>query len=1399
MSRSRAGRRMSYLALTALLVAGGALARPEKVGPRVTTQELGGGDRYLTYLSTDKPIYKAGEQVYLRGVVLDARTHAPLVNARHATVEILGPKGETVTTGSARAQDGVLGFAWPVNESLAGGEYTAKVTFVWEGLPTAERKFDVRIYRAPRLKSQIVFVRDGYGPGDSVGATLHTERAEGGIPQGAEVAVEARVDGAVVFTGKTKVDGKGNAETSFPLPKEIAVGDGTLAFTIEDGGVVETATKTIPILLQTLDLAVYPEGGELVAGLENRVYVQARTPAQKPADIAAVVVDARGQEVTRFSTEHEGRGRFSFKPEQGQSYQLRLEKPAGISKLFPLPAVVADGAVLKAVDEVVPAGRPVRLLVGKSSAGKAAVTLSQREVEVAAVKLDFAKRSFWHRGYSVGELNEVVLTPPATVDGVLVATVWDANGAPLAERLVFVAPAKPLQITVKPSKPSYVTGDTVELTVETTDANGKPVGAFVGLTVTDDAVLEMIEKREQAPRLPAMVFLENDVQELRDAHVYLDPKHPKGALAVDLLLGTQGWRRFALVSHGDLLAQHGDPLRRALAIRRPAPPPPPPNEMMGFEAEAAPRAAAPMADRAPGVRRSRAAPPPPRSVAKMGAPPPAKPAARPEPAAPQAAKERPAPAGPRPEGKVAAKADVARRAPRGAAGLRARDLALGEEFIPFGGGAGGFVWVREYAHQARPGRKPNDRVDFTETVFWSAATRTDEQSGKASVRFALSDSVTTFRVFADGFSLDGAVGAGEAALSATQPFYIEPKMPLQVSSTDVIKLPVSVVNGTANDLRGKLELTRPKGFRVDGLGGLTAKANARGRQLVTLEVGNFVGTAELEVAAKVGPLSDSVTRPLVVKPLGFPIEIAHGGMLEPGKPQTFAVDVPQTVVPGSLETAALVFPTPLANLTQALARLLQEPYGCFEQTSSTTYPLVMAQQYFTTHTGVDAALIERSSGLLQKGYDRLRTFECKKKGYEWFGEDPGHEALSAFGLMEFNDMAKVREVDGAMLAATRKWLLGRRDGKGGFTSERRALHTWLVEPDLHNGYITWAMLEADENGIGKEATAFTQAALASKDSYVMALGANVAAMNRDMGNAKTLMNRLRDKQTADGYVDGAKTTVVGSRGESLLIETTSLATLAWLREPSMSAPVERAIQWLAKVCEGGRFGSTQATVLALRAIITYDKARAKPKAPGSVTLTVDGKPVGAAFKFDQSTKGTIELPPMVDWLTPGRHQVKVAMNGGAPMPFALTVRYNTNEPVSSPETRVFLTTTLKNRKLDEGGVTEIDVTVANITDEPLPMTVALVGVPGGLEVRHDQLKELKRAGRIAAYEVLGREVVLYWREMKPKQSVQLPISLVAAIPGTYTGPASRAYEYYADEFKVWNGGLKVEITPRATP
>ena len=74
-----------------------------------------------------------------------------------------------------------------------------------------------------------------------------------------------------------------------------------------------------------------------------------------------------------------------------------------------------------------------------------------------------------------------------------------------------------------------------------------------------------------------------------------------------------------------------------------------------------------------------------------------------------------------------------------------------------------------------------------------------------------------------------------------------------------------------------------------------------------------------------------------------------------------------------------MYPTPLASMTDALQSLLREPNGCFEQTSSTSYPMVMAQQYFLTHTGIDPAIVEKARDLLEVSYKKLTGFESRRK------------------------------------------------------------------------------------------------------------------------------------------------------------------------------------------------------------------------------------------------------------------------------------------------------------------------------------------------------------------------------------------------------------------------------------
>jgi alpha-2-macroglobulin-like protein len=1313
------------------------------------------------YIQVDKPLYKPGETIWFKTWDVTARGLSG-ADTDQATVELVSPKGATVLKKRLRTSAGSATNDFELPAEVQGGEYTLRA-IAGDG-QKAERTIFVAAYEAPRLKKKLEFVNKAYGAGDQVSATVDVKRPTGEALAGKVLTAVITVDGIELPRVKVTSNSEGGALVKFDLPKTIETGEGLLTILVDDGGVTESISKAIPIVQKKLSLAFYPEGGKMVAGLPTRLYFEAKNPLGKPADVEGRLVDDLGNAIATFGTYKNGLGRVDFTPATGRTYRAEITRPSSVTEKYALPLADDKGCVMRSYDDFDSQEKALRVGVRCTEKQRVTVAATVREnvLDAGSVEASEDVPGVIYLSAADGVIQNAA--------GVARITVFDQNLDPLAERLVFRNRRARLDVRIEPDRRAYSPRGQVALAITTRDASGKGVPAELAVSVVDDTVVSLAD--DKSGHLLSKLLMEPELPgKVEEPNFYLDLTEAKSGQALDLLMGARGYRRFDWV-----------------AVVRPQPASVATQAVGGVAGRPAPQA-------------------PPRAMAPLPAPPVdlrlMKPQAIVAAPVPRDELNREAPREDAARNRIAM-AEVAQNTPVDGGRLRApvlddKDFARGaaKKVMAFQEEQ---AWapVRVFPIPAFHADYAGPRDDYRETVFWAPSVKTD-RSGKATVKFVLSDAVTTFRVFSEGVS-GGLAGRDETVIKSSLPFSLAVKLPLEVSAGDHPLIPVTLSNESGRALDVKLDasfgalMTASGG---NGQGGALA-AGQRRSVFFPLDVTGTRGLSDVRLSAAAGGLNDEVLRRIPVVPVGFPQLIEKSGQVN-GE-ASYELDLGQARK-GSIQGTIRVYTSMLSTTMSGLDGMLREPNGCFEQTSSTNYPNVMIMQYMKQHDVADTALLERSSKLLDSGYRKLAGYESPKKGYEWFGGDPGHEALTAYGLMQFADMKDVYgAVDSAMLARTGAWLKSRRDGNGGYLRDAKALDTFgRASPEVTDAYITWALVAAGETGLERELAKSVKLAETTQDAYLLAL-ATGTLLQRPAGSPPSkaglaAVARLVNMQAPSGAWTNADHSITRSGGSNLTIETTSLAILALLKADGNVETARKGIAWLQNNRSGfGQWGATQATVLALKAMNTFDSATRVAPHAGAVSLAIDGVVV-AEQAFEAGRREPILFTGFDDRLAPGKHRITLKAKSGDPLPYSIAVEYRTVEPASSEAAVVQLQATLAKAELKMGETVRLDAVISNKTPNGQPMTLARLGLPGGLTFQSWQLKGLREKGQIAFFETRAREVILYFRDMKPGEVKKIGIDLVASVPGTYTGPASSVYLYYNDTNKSWAAPLPIRITP----
>ena len=694
---------------------------------------------------------------------------------------------------------------------------------------------------------------------------------------------------------------------------------------------------------------------------------------------------------------------------------------------------------------------------------------------------------------------------------------------------------------------------------------------------------------------------------------------------------------------------------------------------------------------------------------------------------------------------------------------------------------------------------------FPESLYVAPEIITDKD-GRASITIPIADNITTWRMAMLASTKQGALGSGTSSLKVFQDFFTEMDLPVTLTQGDEVSIPVAVYNysGSRGDVR--LQLDRSDWYSLESDvpdKNVTVESGRVGGSQFTIaakRIGKFKLTLRAEMQG-VAKRADIVVREIEVVPNGREQNIVFNGRLN--STAQHEVNFPAAAIPEANTLFVRLYPGPLSQVVEGMDSLLRMPYGCFEQTSSSTYPNVLALDYMKRTKKLTPEVSAKAQGYIGTGYQRLVTFEVPGGGFSWFGTAPANKILTSYGLMEFSDMSKVHDVDPKVVQRTQAWLASQQQSDGSWRPDAGGINegaTNNFQSDVLRitAYVAWALETTGYNGPSIErARQFIEThidAAKKSDAYTLAVLANFAV---DYGNGKdrTFTDRItrmlldaKTERNDQVFWTTAQTGMYAS-GPSAAIETTGLAVQALLKEGLEPAVVTKAMNYIvAGKDSSGTWGTTQATIMALRALLLstqHGGATAKGAVEvllngavaAKLALTAENNDLFHQFVF-KGSKGSD---------APSANHIEIRFTGEGQLAYQVSGRYFVPWSGKTAPEALSIDVTYDRTRLEQDQIATATATVRNRLTTTANMVMVDLGIPPGFDLLSEDLDSYrektaaKKGGRLEKFTLTPTQAILYFDSIAPGDAIKLQFRLRAKYPIRASTFASRAYEYYAPE------------------
>jgi hypothetical protein len=1353
-------------------------------------------------LTSDKPVYQPGQAIQARALAL-RRPDLHAVAAENAVFTLSDPKGNVLFKDQAKtSRFGIAATRCLLDQEIAEGTYTLACTL---GKTESRLAVEVKKYVLPKFKLDVRPDRPFYAPGETVKLTIEASYFFGKPVEGGEVKVEllgTEPDGKPLQEVTGRTDGKGQVSLACKLPdvlagREDARGDARVSFrvtVVDVAGQKQTRSVDRIVTRSPVRIEVIPEGQTLLRGVVNRVYLFVVAADGTPVE-AQVTVDEGSK---ALPTDKNGLLTVLFMPE-GPTMDLRVSAADASGKVLArqhvnLACGQAAGDFLLRTDRAV------------YDAGNT-LTLTALGGGTEPVFVDFLKDSQTLLTQTVamnGGKGELKFDLPPELAGTiqLCAYRFDAKGYPLRRnRVLHVRPAGDLKIKTTLDAGEYRPGRKATIRFAVSDAAGKPAPGALSLAAVDEAVFSVLAQRpgmertffslEQEllrpiytiypwspemhdDRLEQAVFAAaastNAETRRKGIDDSIEPIHSLNAATFDGKAAATERSRLnglAMIQAGWVLACVVAFLLLYIGlwfVVRPLP-------MIAWSLFTLVYGGPLLFLLATQTLREEA------TFATVAL-------------------------------------QVGRVKSQAANNLKEQGIVVDGQIDTYHKVPGAPV-IKTYIAPGDPtapgpGQEPpRIRSYFPETLLWKPELITDDQ-GRAHLEMSLADSITTWRLAASAITTDGRLGAAQSPIKVFQPFFADLDLPVSLTRGDEVSVPVVVYNYLDKPQTVTLTLTAAPWFRLLGDAKQQVELAANEVRSVHFPVRvEKVGNHELTMQAAGVGASDALTRRVEVVADGRRVEQVAGGILD--RPAEVQLDLPKDAIEGSAKAVLKIYPSSFSQLVEGLDGIFQMPHGCFEQTSSTTYPNVLALDYLQRTKRSAPEVEAKARQYIHLGYQRLVGFEVSGGGFDWFGRPPANLTLTAYGLMEFEDMARVHDVDGHLIDRTRRWLLQQRRSDGSWDTTAHGLQddpTRSGNAELHRlattAYVAWAVFA---RGAAAPQASQTQAYLLKHrpdtitDSHVLALMCNaLLALDPTGAEAGPYCDRLAAvvRTSADGrhawweMPAQARTTFYGA-GEAAEVETTALATLALLESKRHPGTASRALAWLmARKDPHGTWHSTQATVLSLRALLAGSTAPLGEK-ERHIEVRAGGKLV-EELTIPAAESEVLRQIDLTPHLTAGVNALTVTDRGASGAGYQVAFRYHL--PGAAPEAAeapLAITVEYDRTELRVDETLRATVKASSRMQQPAAMVMLDLPIPPGFVPVRDDFTKLVDAGSIARFQVRPRQVLVYLRGLEPEKPLTFAYHLRATMPVKAAVPGARVYEYYDPQREGHSPGVRLVV------